>query len=87
MGIRLTYQNVVIHACLLSGGEAAFAQAVNTTVPEVVDWLLGQRPVPPHYFLKAVDIVLASNRKRISDNRAFLDEVRSRYPNSPIRSS
>ena len=87
MGIRLTYQNVIIHACVVCGDEAAFARAVGTAVPEVVDWLLGQRPVPPHYFLKAVDIVLASSRKKVSDNRAFLERVRSRYSNAPIRSS
>jgi hypothetical protein len=79
MGTRAAYQRVIIHACIACGDEAAFAEAIGTPVSEVVDWLLGERPVPPHYYLKAVDIVLASNRKQVSDNRRFLEQVRSRH--------
>ena len=85
MGIRAAYQSVIIHACMACGDETAFAAALGTSVPEVVDWLLGERPVPPHYFLKAVDIVLASTWKQISDNRAFLEQVRRRNAARPSR--
>ena len=85
MGIRAAYQSVIIHACMAGGDETAFAGALGTSVRDVVDWLLGERPVPPHYFLKAVDIVLTSNWKQISDNRAFLEQVRRRNAARPSR--
>jgi hypothetical protein len=35
--------------------------------------------MPTEVFLRAVDIVLASTRKQVEDNRAFLDEIKRRH--------
>jgi hypothetical protein len=35
--------------------------------------------VPTDVFLRAVDIVLASHKKQVDDNRAFLDQIRRRH--------
>jgi hypothetical protein len=44
-----------------------------------VDWLLGDAPVPPEVFLRAVDIVSAANRKQVKENRALLEQIKFRH--------
>ena len=78
MGTRDAYQKVVTHACIICGDETSFAKAIGAPVEEVVDWLLGERPVPPDHFLKAVDIVLAAHKQQVIDVKAFLEKMRSR---------
>jgi len=55
------------------------ARRLGKPVSETVDWLLGADPVPTDVFLRAVDIVLASHKKQVDDNRAFLDQIRRRH--------
>ena len=50
-------------------------------MPEAVDWLLGEQPVPIEFFLVAVDIVLADSKRQAIETAAFLKEVRSRHRN------
>lgn len=78
MGTREFYQKVVIHACVICGDETELAKKLGVPVAEAVDWLLGERPVPTDSFLKAAEIVLAASQQRVKDNRAFVEEVRSR---------
>jgi hypothetical protein len=78
VGSRETYRKVVIQACVICGDETSLARELRAPVAKVVDWLLGDRAVTNEYFLKAVDIVLASTRQRLRDNEGLLEEVRRR---------
>jgi hypothetical protein len=76
----------LLEACLIAGDETALAQKLGVPVMSVVDWLLGDTPVPNDAFLLAVDIVLAQtrkqvqeNRKQIQDNWALLERIRRRH--------
>jgi DNA-binding transcriptional regulator YdaS (Cro superfamily) len=79
MGTRDTYQRTLTRACLVAGDETALARELGVPVTFVVDWLLGEREVPAEVFLRAVDIVLAANRKQVEDNRAFLERIKHRH--------
>jgi len=76
MGTRDAYQKVIIRACIICGDETSFAKALGAPVEDVVDWVLGERPVPPDYFLKAVDIVLADSKQHVIEVKTFLEKVR-----------
>jgi hypothetical protein len=78
MGTRDTYQKTLAKACIIAGDETVLAVKLGVPVADVVDWLLGDRPVPTDYFLKAVDIVLTETRQQVSETRVFLEQVRSR---------
>jgi DNA-binding transcriptional regulator YdaS (Cro superfamily) len=78
MGTRATYQKTLIQACIAVGDETMLAQKLGAPVPDVVDWLLGDRPVPPDCFLKAVDIVQGERKRHVNEVKAFLEEVRRR---------
>ena len=80
MGRRDAYQKVLIHACAVRGDETALAETLGVPVEQVVDWILGHRPVPPGYFLKAVDIVLAEHKQQVVDVKAFLEKMRRQRP-------
>ena len=80
MGMRDTYQRTLMRACLVLGDEAALARRLGVPVPAVVDWLLGEKPVPTQVFLEVADIVLGAHKQQVRDNQAFLEEVRRRYP-------
>ena len=77
--MRDTYQKTLVRACLVLGDETTLAQRLGVPLPSLVDWLLGDRPVPADIFLSATDIVLDSHRQQVRDNRAFLEEVRRRH--------
>ena len=79
MGMRDTYQKTLVRACLLAGDETALARRLGVPVPSVVDWLLGDKPVPTEVFLQATDIVLAAHKQQVQENRAFLEEVTRRH--------
>ena len=79
MGYRETYQRVLVRACMIAGDETLLAKSLGVPVPAVVDWLLGDAPVPAEVFLRAVDIVSAANRKLVQDNRALLYQIRIRH--------
>jgi DNA-binding transcriptional regulator YdaS (Cro superfamily) len=79
MGMRDTYQKTLVRACLVVGDETALAGRLGVPLPSLVDWLLGERPVPADVFLGATDIVLEANRQQVQENRAFLEEVRRRH--------
>jgi hypothetical protein len=78
MGTRNTYQKTLAKACLITGDETLLAQVLGVPVSDVVDWLLGERPVPADCFLKAVDIVLAHSKRQVGETAAFLEQVRRR---------
>ena len=50
MGMRDTYQRTLVRACLVVGDETALAQRLGVPLPSLVDWLLGDRPVPADVF-------------------------------------
>ena len=79
MGSRDTYQRTLVRACLVVGDETALARRLGVPLPSLVDWLLGDSPVPADVFLAATDLVLDSHKQQVQDNRAFLDEVRRRH--------
>ena len=79
MGTRDTYQKTLAQACIIAGDETKLAQALGVPVPQVVDWLLGERPVPAEYFLKATDIVLVESKRQVAETAAFLERVRARH--------
>jgi hypothetical protein len=79
MGTRDTYHKTLIRACIVAGDETELATQLGVPVAAVVDWLLGDRPVPVAIFLRAVDLVVASNKEHIEAVRDFLDKVRRRY--------
>ena len=72
------YQTVIIRACMICGNETAFAKAVNAPVSDVIEWIIRSRQIPPEYFLRAVDIVLATTQQQVIDTKVFLEQVRSR---------
>lgn len=51
-------------ACLIAGNEFDLAKKLGVPHNGLVCWLLGEAPVPPDVFLRAVDIVLENPRKR-----------------------
>lgn len=79
MGVRDTYQRTLVRACLVVGDETALARRLGVPLPSLVDWLLGDRPVPADVFLSATDIVLQAQKQQVRDNRAFLEDIRRRH--------
>ena len=83
MGTRDTYQHTLLKACLVAGDESALAKKLGVPVSKAIDWLLGDEPMPTEIFLRAVDIVLASNKAQIEANRRLLEEIRRRHALRP----
>jgi len=81
MGTRDTYQKTLVQACIVAGDETALAAMLAVPVMCVVDWLLGDKQVPIDMFLRAVDVVLASNKQHIEDTRALIAHIRERHRN------
>jgi hypothetical protein len=80
MGTRDTYQKTLVQACIVAGDETALAAKMGVSVLTVVEWLLGDREVPTEMFLRAVDVVLLSNKQHIEDTRALIAQIRRRHP-------
>jgi hypothetical protein len=78
MGTRENYQRTLLAACYVLGDENALAARLHCPLRSVLDWLLGEVPVPTDVFLRAVDIVTASNGRFIEDTTVFLEQVRKR---------
>ena len=87
MGKRDTYQRAILNARSIAGDETRLAARLNRSVPEVVDWLVGTKPVPVRVFHACVDILNTEYRRRIDRNELFLSELRRRneflYPDEP----
>lgn len=64
-----------MRACMVAGDKTLLAQQLGVPLPAVSDWLSGESPVPAEVFLRAVDIVLAANRKQNEENRALLERI------------
>jgi hypothetical protein len=79
MGTRDTYETTLSRACLAVGDEQVLARRLGVPLDTVVNWLLGDAPVPTAVFLTCVDIIIASNKIRIADTRAYLQQVRERH--------
>ena len=79
MGVWATRQRTVLRACAILGDEMALARHLGVSVSQVVDWILGDVPVPTDNFLQLVDVVLDENRKLMETNRDFLEEIRKKY--------
>jgi hypothetical protein len=80
MGTRDTYHRTLVRACALAGDETVLARALRVPVPALVDWLLGQQPVPDEVFLKAVDYVLVHQQEHVRAVHDLLDQIRRRHP-------
>jgi hypothetical protein len=68
-----------MQSCIIAGDETVLAERLGFPVRAVVDWLLGDAPIPTEAFLRAVDIVLTASRKQVEDNRALLDQIKRRH--------
>jgi hypothetical protein len=79
MGTRDTYHETLVRACIAAGDETQLAKQLNVPLPALVDWLLGDKPVPPEIFLRSVDIVITANKEQVQAVRDFLDRVRRRH--------
>jgi DNA-binding transcriptional regulator YdaS (Cro superfamily) len=55
VGTRDTYQKTLLRACVLAGDETSLARQLGVPASTVIDWLLGDKPVPVETFLVAVD--------------------------------
>jgi hypothetical protein len=75
VGTRETYHNTLLRACILVGDETHLAQRLHVPVPTLVQYLLGEVPIPNELFLKAVDIVLPTQQQRVTTHRKMLDEL------------
>ena len=82
MGVWATRQRTVLRACAILGDEVALAKHLGVSVSQVVDWILGDVPVPTDNFLQLVDVVLDDNRKLIDLNRDFIEEMHKKYRRS-----
>ena len=78
MESRDTYRNTLVHACMIEGGEYALAKRLRIPMASLATYLVGDVPIPTDVFLKAVDIVLDSQVKRIADSPAKLDTLLQR---------
>ena len=87
MGTRDTYQKTLVQACIVAGDETALAAKLGVPVTTVVDWLLGIRPAPTDMFLRAVDVVLVSNKQHIEDTRALfrIEAAAASYRRASVR--
>src|SRR5438477_10655099 len=65
-------------ACAIAGDETKLAQELRVPVSRLVGWLLGDMEVPTDTFLKALDIVLANTKVKITETRAMLEEIKRR---------
>jgi DNA-binding CsgD family transcriptional regulator len=66
-----------VQACLAAGDEAALAKRLDVPLDTLIDWLLGKAKLPTHVFLRAIDMVLASSKERVRENRAFLERIQA----------
>jgi hypothetical protein len=86
MGTRDTYHEALVRACILAGDETQLAKRLNVPLSALVDWLLGDKPVPPDIFLRAVDLLLTAQKQhakavqaQVEATRDFVDSLRRRY--------
>jgi DNA-binding transcriptional regulator YdaS (Cro superfamily) len=79
MGIRDTYHLALVRACMVAGDETELARRLGVPVELLVMWLLGDKPVPPEIFLRAVDLVIDSHTEHVEAVRVFLENVRRRH--------
>jgi len=68
---------MLVQACLIVGDETALAQALNVPLPSLIEWLLGETPVPNDVFLKAIDITLEATGKQVAVTRKLLDQLKT----------
>jgi hypothetical protein len=78
MGTRDTYHRTLLTACNIMGDEAALAQALQLPVEEVVNYLVGDVPVPVQVFAEAINIVIRENNWYIADAGLLLEQIRTR---------
>ena len=83
MGTSHTYQRTLVRACMIAGGENELAKRLGVPVHAIVDWLLGDKPVPPDIFLRAVDLALTASKQHVEAVSEFLEQVRRRHPVKP----
>ena len=68
---------------MIAGDESALAKHLGVPVHLVVDWVLGNKPVPPDIFLHTVDLVLGASKQHARAVSEFLEELRRRHPVQP----
>jgi len=65
---------------MIAGDESELAKRLGVPAPLVVDWLLGNKPVPADIFLQTVDLVLGASKQHVEAVTQFLEELRRRHP-------
>jgi hypothetical protein len=72
-------RRMLVQACIVVGDETVLAERLQVSVKVVVDWLLGDAPVPLEVFPSVVDIVLSATRKQVEDNGALIERIKGRH--------
>ena len=65
---------------MIAGDETELAKHLGVPVPVLVEWLLGNKAVPPDIFLQTVDLVLSASKQHVEAVSEFLENLRRRYP-------
>lgn len=65
---------------MIAGDESALAKQLGVPVPVLLEWLLGNNPVPPDIFLHTVDLVLGASQQQVEALSEFLENLRRRHP-------
>jgi hypothetical protein len=73
-----TYRMTLMRACVLVGGEGQLARKFGVPEKRIVEWLLGEIPLPGDVFLRAVDVVLAYNTQHVQESKAALEAIKQR---------
>ena len=79
MSMRETYQRTLTRALLIAGDEVALASRLQVPVHSLINWLLGDAPVPAPVFLRAVDVLGEANRPLVANDEEILAALRKRH--------
>jgi hypothetical protein len=74
-----TYQRTLIEACNIAGDESVLAVYLHQPPQQVVEWLVGNDPVPVEVFLQAADMVTATPHCHLENAELFLKRIRRRH--------
>ena len=73
-----TYRKILIEARNVAGNESALAMRLRKSEREVVNWLLGNEPIPVAVFVQALDIVIKNQKRHVQNTARFLRRMRRR---------
>lgn len=75
MDNRDTYQDTLIYALAIAGGEQELAEHLRVSARQVDNWLKGVDPVPERIFHTALDLVIGSSRQAIHRSRGLIQRI------------